>query len=203
MSEEKSSIGVDSEFLEGFKELPGVGEASARRMVHYLFKNPGVVTQISLALHKISTSKRCRFCGMVSIKDVCPICSSTKRNGHVICVVENMSDVTRFEGMGIFNGIYHVLGGALSAVDGVYEDDLRIKELYDRLQKEAVQEVILATSTTFEGETTANFLGDAINSMKIQNLVVSRIATGIPMGVQVEAVTQTTLKAAFARRNIL
>lgn len=203
MSEEKFSIGVDSEFLEGFKELPGVGEASARRMVHYLFKNPEVVALIQSSLEKISTSKRCRFCGMVATKDVCPICSSTKRNGHVICVVENMSDVTRFEGMGIFNGIYHVLGGALSAVDGVYEDDLRIKELCERLTKETVQEVVLATSTTFEGETTANYLSEVIQSLKIPGLIVTRIATGIPMGVQVETVTQTTLKAAFARRNVV
>ena len=142
-----------------FSKLPGIGRKSALRLVlHLLRQDTGEVTAFGNSIIQLKNEiKHCRVCHNISDTDVCHICSNTSREGSVVCVVENIRDVMSVENTHQFNGLYHVLGGIISPMDGIGPSDLEIESLIDRIEKEQVSEVILALSTTMEGDTT-NFL---------------------------------------------
>ncbi|MBN2413800.1 recombination protein RecR [candidate division KSB1 bacterium] len=179
-------------------KLPGIGRKSAQRHVFYLLKSPDEeVNNLANALMELKTKVRyCSICFNITEHDPCPICKSERRNKSIICVVEEANDIIAFENTGEYKGLYHVLGGVLSPLDGVGPDDLRIKELLARLG-ENIDEVILATNPNTEGEATAIYLAKLIKPL---NIKLSRIARGIPVGADLEYADELTLARALEGR---
>lgn len=179
-------------------KLPGVGRKSAQRYVFYLLnRSSDEVSALAQALVELKEKVgHCSVCFNITETDPCRICSSTKRNRSAICVVEEANDVLVLEKTGVYDGLYHVLGGVLSPLDGIGPDDLRIKELLLRLQQ-GVEEVIIATNPNTEGEATAIYLAKLIKPM---NIKVSRIARGIPVGADLEYADEVTLTRALLGR---
>ena len=181
-------------------KLPGLGRRSAQRIALYLLKNKErsllpLVQSLQKANQKIIN---CEICGNIDIISPCSLCNNTKRDGQTICVVEDLSDLWTFERIGFFRGMYHVLGGSLSAINGIGTDDLNITKLIQRIKKQSVKEVILALSTTIEGQTTSHVIADKLDT--IENLDVTRLAQGVPMGGEVHYLDENTLNAAFQSR---
>lgn len=181
-----------------FAKLPGIGRKTAQRLTFFLLKEDGERAS-SLAEAILALKERIRYCSVcfnITEEDPCPICRDPKRDQGTICVVEEPSDLMAIERLGAYKGVYHVLGGVLSPLDGVGPEDLRIRELLERL-KEGVKEVILATNPTVEGEATALYLSRLIRPLGIK---VSQIARGIPMGGDIELADEMTLARAFEGR---
>ena len=181
-------------------KLPGLGRRSAQRITLYLLKNKErsllpLVQSLQEANQKIIN---CVICGNIDIISPCSLCIDTKRDRHTICVVEDLSDLWTFERIGFYRGVYHILGGSLSAINGIGTDDLNITKLIQRIKKQSVKEVILALSTTIEGQTTGHVIADKLES--IENLDVTRLAQGVPMGGEVHYLDENTLNAAFQSR---
>jgi len=179
--------------------LPGLGPRSARRAVlHMLRKRSVVMGPLSLALAKVAASARdCEICGNISDHDICPICTNTKRETGVLCVVEDVSDLWAMERAGGFSGRYHVLGGTLSALDSIGPEALRIPHLVQRVNDEGVREVILALNATVEGQTTAHYIAEALAPSGVQ---LSALAQGVPMGGELDYLDDGTISAALAAR---
>jgi recombination protein RecR len=179
--------------------LPGVGPKSAQRIAfHLLAAEPADVERLAATLTRVKTAVRfCGICGNVAEADVCRICSDARRDPSVICVVEEPKDVVAVERTREFRGRYHVLGGAISPIDGIGPDDLRIRELLARLRDGAVTEIILATDPNLEGEATATYLARLIGPM---GLAVTRLASGLPVGGDLEYADEVTLGRAFSGR---
>jgi recombination protein RecR len=179
-------------------KLPGIGRKSAQRHVFYLLKqSENQVQQLADSLMDLKEKVRhCSVCFNITEDDPCHICVSEKRNRSVICVVEEANDVLALENTGEFHGLYHVLGGALSPLDGIGPDDLRIKELLSRLVDD-VEEIIIATNPNTEGEATALYLAKLIKPLEIK---ISRIARGIPVGADLEYADEITLARAIEGR---
>lgn len=179
-------------------KLPGIGRKSAQRHVFYLLKAP--ITEVELLSQALLDLKQkvkyCSICFNITEQDTCDICRSEQRDRSQICVVEEANDVLAFEKIGEYKGLYHVLGGSLSPLDGVGPDDLRIKELLARLQH-GVTEVIMATNPSTEGEATLFYLTKLIKPLQIK---LSRIAQGIPMGADIEHADEVTLSRALDGR---
>jgi len=185
--------------VELIAKLPGLGRKSAARLaLHILRHSEEEAEALAQAIldvkHKVHL---CRVCSNFTEQDVCSICSDPKRDQSLICVVETPGDVLRLEKAGAFRGLYHVLGGALSPLDGIGPDDLRIAELFDRARDGSVHEVILATNPTADGDATALYLTRALKS---SGLAVSRIARGVPVGAELEHVDDVTLASALEAR---
>lgn len=180
--------------------LPGVGPKSAQRMaLHILEKQRDAGMTLSKALaESIEKVGRCGRCRILTEASVCDICSSSRRQDHIICVVENPSDVFAIEQSGEFKGRYFVLLGHLSPIDGIGPAEIGITELLNRIADEPIEEVILATSTTVEGEATAFYIADQLDK---QDIRVSRIAHGVPMGGELEFVDGGTIARALAGRS--
>jgi recombination protein RecR len=180
--------------------LPGVGPKSAQRLAFYLFNQPKEEVQaLAQALLEAQEHLRqCRICFNVTDEEVCSICADSKRNQKQICVVEEPSDLLAIERSGEYDGLYHVLGGALSPMNGIGPDQLTIKPLLGRL--ETVEEVILANATTVEGEATAMYLSKLLSDL---NVKTSRIAYGLPVGGNLEYADEVTLGRAIANRRAL
>ena len=181
-------------------KLPGLGRRSAQRIALYLLKNKErillpLVKSLQEANQKIIT---CETCGNIDTKSPCSLCQNVKRDLQTICVIEDVSDLWTFERMGLFRGVYHVLGGSLSAINGVGVDELTITKLIQRIQDQNVKEVILALSTTMEGQTTSHVISDKLES--IDNLEVTRLAEGVPIGGEVHYLDENTLNAAYQSR---
>ncbi len=185
--------------VEEFSKLPGVGRKTALRLVLYLLRlNVDEVDVFSNSIAQLRHEVRyCRVCHNISDTDVCPICSDQHRNGSIICVVENIRDVMAIENTQQYNGLYHVLGGVISPMDGIGPSDLEIESLIQRVEKEHVQEVILALSPTMEGDTTNFYI-----SRKLQNqdVKLSVIARGISVGNELEYTDEVTLGRAILQR---
>jgi len=184
--------------VEELSKLPGIGKKSAQRLVFYLLKIPRDEV-ISLAQSLVNVKDKASYCSMcfnITETDPCTICTSSKRDHSVICVVEEANDVMAFEKTGEYNGLYHVLGGALSPLDGIGPDDLRIKELLTRLTND-VSEVILANNPNVEGEATALYISKLIKPLGIK---ITRIARGIPVGTDIEYADEITLTRALEGR---
>ena len=182
--------------------LPGVGPKSAQRIAfHLLAADPEDVRRLASALVEVTEKVRfCRTCGNVAEEEECRICRDPRRELSVICVVEEPKDVAAVEKMREYRGRYHVLGGAISPIEGVGPEDLRIKELMARLADGTVTELILATDPNLEGEATATYLARLVKPMGIR---VTRPASGLPVGGDLEYADEITLGRAFEGRRLL
>ena len=190
------------ELIEVFGKLPGIGKKSAMRIAFdILGKNEIEIENMLSTIKDAYTSiKHCSICGNLCEGEICEICSSEKRDKSVICIVESVKDVIAFEKSETYNGLYHVLGGKIDPLNGVTIEDLNISELMKRLDEKDVEEVILALNPDMEGETTALYL---IKMMKNKGVKVSQIASGIPMGGNIEFTDMATLgKSLEGRREI-
>ena len=182
--------------------LPGVGPKSAQRLAFHLLKLPVEdTTRLTDVITEMKSRIRfCERCFNISEEQLCLICSDQRRDGTVLCVVEEARDIVAVERTGEFQGRYHVLGGAISPIDGVGPDQLRVTELLGRLQPESVAEVILATNPNIEGEATAMYLARLLVPLGI---VVTRIASGLPVGGDLEYADELTLGRALEGRRRL
>ena len=193
--------GVIQDLIDELGRLPGVGPKGAQRIAfHILAADPQDVQRLTDALRIVKEKVRfCTICGNVSQEELCLICSDPKRLLTMICVVEESKDVVAIERTREFKGRYHVLGGAISPIDGIGPDDLRIRELLARLADGAITEVILATDPNLEGEATATYLARMIAPLGI---AVSRLASGLPVGGDLEYADEVTLGRAFDGRRL-
>ncbi len=197
----KIAMDKDIQHLIGLMaKLPGLGPKSARRLVLYLLQN----RQKSMVPIKNSLSllenivKNCSICGNLDKNLTCSICRDSRRDSSLICIVEEVIDLWALERGKIYNGLYHVLGGNLSAIDGVGPDKLNIQSLKERLKNSEIEEVILATSTTVEGQTTANYVANIVKIFS--NAKISSLANGIPMGGEMDYLDEGTLSIALQSR---
>jgi recombination protein RecR len=191
--------GAVQDLIDELARLPGIGPKSAQRIAFFLLNaEPVDVERLAATLVRVKNEvKFCTICGNVAESDVCRICGDARRDPSVICVVEEPKDVVAIERTREFRGRYHVLGGAISPIDGVGPDDLRIRELLGRLQDGTVTEIILATDPNLEGEATATYLARLLKPM---GLTVSRLASGLPVGGDLEYADEVTLGRAFSGR---
>ena len=188
--------------VSALSHLPGIGQKTAQRLAYHIAGMPlEEVRDLATSLWQGRKAIRyCTVCGNYSVEDTCQICKNTMRHNGQICVVKDPRDVAAMERMHDYQGLYHVLHGTLSPMDGIGPDDIRIRELMDRLSTEEVREVILATSPDIEGEATANYLARMIKPLGV---TVSRIAHGLPVGLDLEYADEVTLsKAMSGRREI-
>jgi recombination protein RecR len=194
--------GIVQDLIDELGMLPGVGPKGAQRIAfHLLAADPADVRRLSsVLLEVIEKVKFCRVCGNVAEADECRICRDERRDPTVICVVEEPKDVAAIEKIREYRGRYHVLGGAISPIDGVGPDDLRIKELMTRLTDGIVTELILATDPNLEGEATAAYLARFLKPMGLR---VTRPASGLPVGGELEYADEVTLGRAFEGRRLL
>jgi recombination protein RecR len=191
--------GIVQDLIDEFGKLPGIGPKSAQRIAFFVVQNenydPARISELLATIR--SEVKFCQICGMISDSDTCGICSDTRRNPTMICVVEEAKDVLAVERTREFRGLYHVLGGAISPIDGIGPDDLRISSLMTRLADSTVTEVIIATDPNLEGEATATYL----SRLLVQpGLSVTRLASGLPVGGDLEYADEVTLGRAFEGR---
>ena len=179
--------------------LPGVGPKSAQRMALYLLDaEPDDVTHLVDAIQAVCEKvHHCEICGDLTEADQCTICRNPARDGSVICVVEEPKDIRAIENARVFKGRYHVLGGAIDPIHGVGPDQLRVRQLLTRLQDGTVQEVIVATNPTIEGEATASYLSRTLSTIGV---MTSRLAMGLPMGGDLEYADPVTLGRALEGR---
>ena len=191
--------GAVQDLIDELGRLPGVGPKSAQRIAFHLLAADAVdVARLAKVLQTVKEQVRfCRICGNVSEQDECRVCRDPRRDLSVICVVEEPKDVVAIEKTREFRGRYHVLGGAISPIEGVGPDDLRVRELLVRLQDGTVTELILATDPNLEGEATATYLGRLVGPM---GLTVTRLASGLPVGGDLEYADEVTLGRAFEGR---
>ncbi len=191
--------GVVQELIDELGRLPGVGPKSAQRIAFYLLQTEDDQAQ-KLAQVLMEVKERVRFCevcGNVTEENQCNICRDARRNRTAICVVEESKDVQAIERTREFRGLYHVLGGAISPIEGIGPDQLRIKELMARLGNTEIQEVIIATDPNLEGEATATYLTRMLSPLGIK---ISRLASGLPVGGDLEYADEVTLGRAFEGR---
>lgn len=190
-----------NELIESLKKLPTIGEKSAERLAFAIMNmDEEDVNIFSESIKNVKTKiKKCKNCGNITEEDLCSICSNDNRDKSVICVVEDSKNIITLEKMGSYSGRYHVLGGLISPIDGVGPDDIEIKSLVDKVKNDDIKEVIIAISPTLEGETTALYISKILEDNK--NVVVSRIAYGIPMGADMEYLDPMTLSMALSNRN--
>lgn len=184
---------------EQFRRLPGIGIKSARRLAYFMLERPqeDVDTFLNTIKEARAHSCYCSICGNLSTSDPCPICSDDSRDQHTLCVVEQPPDVQAMEKSQEYHGLYHVLHGALSPLDGIGPEQLRIKELLHRLESSPVKEVIIATDPDTEGEATAYYLSRLI---KPSGIKVTRIARGLPAGGDIGYADSITLAGAVQNR---
>ena len=183
-----------------FAKFPGIGKKTAQRMAfHILMSNNEHSAHLAQAIMDVKTKiLLCSACGGITEDDPCHICSDPKRDKNLICIVEDPADIYAFERMGIFRGLYHVLGGVISPLDGIGPDSLTIDRLLTRIQEG--MEIILATNASIEGDTTALYLGKILNGKGVE---VTRLARGIPVGGELEYIDEATLQRAIEGRTQL
>jgi recombination protein RecR len=194
--------GVVQDLIDELGRLPGVGPKSAQRIAfHLLQADPIDVKRLVSALVEVKDKVRfCSICGNVAQEEQCRICRDERRDRALICVVEEPKDVVAIERTREFRGRYHVLGGAISPIEGIGPDDLRIRELLARLASDEITEIILATDPNLEGEATATYLARLLRPMRMR---VTRLASGLPVGGDLEYADEVTLGRAFEGRRLL
>ncbi|MFC1858717.1 recombination mediator RecR [Thermodesulfobacteriota bacterium] len=185
--------------IKNLSKLPGIGEKTAERLAMHILRAPRKEAELlSRSILELKEQVRlCSECFALSDRDTCRICTDPTRDSHVLCVVEQPADMVAIEKSGSFKGRYHILSGVLSPMDGVGPDDIRIKELIARVKEGHIQEVVIATSTNVEGESTAAYI---VGQLKDFPLKVTRIASGVPMGGDLKYVDQVTLQKAMDAR---
>lgn len=185
--------------IEELSKMPGIGPKSAQRLAFYILRSSSEdAAALSGAILKVKDSVRfCKTCNNLSDEETCEICNSSSRNRSLLCVVEEPNDIITIERAGDFNGIYHVLLGSLSPLDGIGPSDLKIKELLDRVKREKFKEIIIATDFNTEGEATSLYL---VRVLKSSGAVITRVAYGIPVGGDLQYADQATIIKAFEGR---
>jgi recombination protein RecR len=193
--------GIVQELIDELGRLPGIGPKSAQRIAFHILQTESFdVSRLAEVLTEVRDKVRfCTICGNVTEQETCSICRDPRRSQTVICVVEEAKDVVAIERTREFRGLYHVLGGAISPIDGIGPDDLRIRQLMQRLSDGVVTEVIIATDPNLEGEATATYLTRLLQQ---PNLRVTRLASGLPVGGDLEYADEVTLGRAFEGRRL-
>jgi recombination protein RecR len=195
-----AAIGSEIERLIALlSKLPGLGPRSARRAALALLKKRDTLLEpLAQAMQEAADAiSSCEICGNLDTQSPCAICSDPRRDTHILCVVEDVADLWALERAGVFRGRYHVLGGALSALDGITPERLNVTSLLERVQQ-GIDEIILAMNATVEGQTTAHYLMDILGDRK-----VTRLAHGVPVGGELDYLDEGTLSAAFKARRAL
>lgn len=194
--------GIVQDLIDELGRLPGVGPKSAQRIAFHIVQTQNFdVTRLAKILLEVRDKvKFCKYCGNVAEQDVCHICAGPDRDRSLICVVEEPKDVAAIERTNEYEGLYHVLGGAISPIDGIGPDQLNIRGLMPRLETGEVVEVIIATDPNLEGDATASYLS---RLLKAVGLKVSRLASGLPVGGDLEYADEVTLGRAFAGRRVI
>ena len=189
-------------FINLISRLPGIGHRSAQRIALYLMKNKQelMLPLVESIKETASVGKKCTNCGILDVIAPCKICSSENRSKTTICIVEDMADVWAFERSGYHKGLYHVIGGLLSASKNFTEQDLNLNKLKERIINNQVQEIILALSATIEGQTTALVIKDKLEN---QNIKITQLAYGVPVGSEIHYLDDNTLGAALESRKNL
>jgi recombination protein RecR len=186
--------------IKNLSKLPGIGEKTADRLAMHILRAPR--REANHLAHSIMEVKEkirlCTMCFSLSDAEICNICRDRNRNSSILCVVEQPADMVAIEKSGAFTGLYHILEGVLSPMDGVGPDNIRIKELISRIAQGKIQEVVLATSTNIEGESTADYIAQRLGNYPVK---VTRIASGVPIGGDLKYVDQVTLKTAMKSRH--
>ncbi len=187
--------------VDEFAKLPGIGRKTAFRLVlHLLNQEKEEVKQFGNTIIKLREEiKRCKSCNVISDNELCPICADPKRNSSVVCVVENSRDVIAIENTQQYNGIYHVLGGIISPMDGIGPSDLNVENLQNKIESDHVEEIILALSTTMEGDTTNFYLYKRFREYPVK---ISTIARGISIGDDLEFADELTLGRSILHRTL-
>lgn len=182
-------------------KLPGFGPRSGRRAaLHLIRKREALLEPLAQALADVAERvTECAVCGAVDTRDPCSICCDPERNAKTLCVVEQPGDLWAMERTGAFKGRYHVLGGVLSALDGITPEDLRIPDLAERVRGDGIEEVILALNATIDGTTTAHYIADALDG---QSVSLSTLAQGVPIGGELDYLDDGTIMAAFKARRV-
>ncbi len=185
--------------ITSLSKLPGIGKNTAERLALHILHAPDheAVTLAGDIIELKKSIQTCSVCFALSDKDKCRICNDPQRDKTRICVVENPKDMAAIEKSNAFFGTYHILGGALSPIDGIGPDDIRIKELFKRAFSKTIKEIILATKTNVEGEATASYIFEKLKKTKLK---LTRIASGIPMGGDLQYIDQLTMQKAMERR---
>jgi recombination protein RecR len=188
--------------IEELKKLPGIGTKSAQRLAFHLIRRPHEECEkLAQAISRLKANLvLCSRCNNVSGVDPCRICGSSSRDQRMVCIVEEPFNVLSIEKTGIYKGLYHVLHGVISPINGIGPEDLKLKNLFDRFRQGSVEEVIVATNPTSEGEATALYLSKLIKPL---NIKITRIALGIPVGSDLEYADTVTISRALSGRQIL
>jgi recombination protein RecR len=194
--------GIIQELIDELGRLPGIGPKSAQRIAFHILQTESFdVSRLAQVLTDVREKVRfCEICGNVSEQDTCAVCRDPRRSAATICVVEEAKDVVAIERTREFRGLYHVLGGAISPIDGIGPDDLRIRQLMQRLADGSVTEVIIATDPNLEGEATATYLSRLLMHLDLR---VTRLASGLPVGGDLEYADEVTLGRAFEGRRLV
>jgi len=194
--------GIVQELIDELGRLPGIGPKSAQRIAFHILQTESFdVTHLAEVLMTVKEKVRfCDICGNVTEQELCNICRDPRRSAATICVVEEAKDVVAIERTREFKGLYHVLGGAISPIDGIGPDDLRIRQLMQRLADGVVTEVIIATDPNLEGEATATYLSRMLMHLDLR---VTRLASGLPVGGDLEYADEVTLGRAFEGRRLV
>ncbi len=194
--------GIIENLIYQLTKLPGIGTKTAQRLAFYILNMPEEdAKEISKAINEVKDKARfCRECFNITTEEVCSICSDNSRDKRKICVVEEPSNIVVIERANCFDGLYHVLLGAISPIDGITPDKLKINELISRVQRDSIQEIIIATNPNTKGEMTAQYIREILKSFPVR---VTRIAYGLPIGGDIEFADEVTLsKAIEGRRDI-
>lgn len=193
---------IINDLIECFKKLPGVGEKTAERLaLSVLDMDDEIVDLFSDTLGNIKQKiKRCKICNNLCEDDLCEICKESNRNKKIICVVEEPKNVIIFEKVGTYNGLYHVLDGLISPLDGINPEDINIASLIERIKKDGIEEIILALKPSIEGETTSLYISKLLEK---ENVKITKIAHGIPIGVDMEYIDTLTLEMALEDRTTI
>ena len=194
---------IIDDLTNSFSRLPGIGKKSAARIVNNLLKaNPAYIQNFARQLSELQQKiKPCSVCGAWTEINPCPICSNPLRDKSLICVVEQPQDVITIDSTGTFSGLFHVLGGVIAPLEGIGPEQLNIASLLNRAKTEAIKEIIIATNPTFEGDSTAMYLQRLLS--EFSTIKVTRLATGIPVGGDLEYADKLTLARSFSRRTTL
>jgi len=185
--------------IDEFSKMPGIGPKTAQRLAFYILKNSSerVASLAKAILEAKEKVKHCSICGNITDQEVCEICQNINRDKSIICVIEKVRDLIAIENTGEYKGLYHVLEGAISPLDGIEPENLKIDSLLKRLKTEKIKEIILATNPNIEGEVTASYLNKLIEPL---NIKVTRIAYGVPIGGSLEFADEVTLTQALMGR---
>jgi recombination protein RecR len=187
------------QLIECFKKLPGIGSKTAERLAFSVMNlDDEIVNLFSDSLKNIKIKiKHCKICNNFTEEDICPICSDQNRDKSIICVVEDTKNINVFEKVGTYRGVYHVLNGLISPLDGIGPDDININSLMSRLKDNKIKEIIIAVKPSIEGETTALYISKLLEGTDV---IVSKIAHGIPLGAEIDYIDSMTLELALEDR---